>query len=143
MRHPPDMCPHVQSENIFQPEFLMGSSDKNPAIRNMVGSQFREHLSGRGIKGSGRLVHQPDRAFRDQKPGNGDASFLSCRKEPCRKIDGMTKPDPLERCLDILTRSQIFLPEQQIFTHAERRLECIVVGEIVAVLAKPALATTL
>jgi hypothetical protein len=113
----------------------MGRGHDQAALAQMRLQQSCEAVLRTGIKRAGWLIEQPDRTFHRDQSGNGQPPALPRRKVGGRQIDQVFKTDRSKRSADLRAwRTKKARPELKVFADRERRLQGVLMAEIMRLL---------
>jgi hypothetical protein len=111
----------------------MGGSYENTAAAAVCRHQPGKALRRSVVQPRRRFVQQPERAVRNQEPGDRGAPPLAGRQIAERQMPDAGKPDDLQGLLGGQFRlAAEIAPEAQILRDAECRLHRVLMAEIVA-----------
>src|SRR5215469_2734871 len=135
-RHPLSRLPQRQLFCPIQSDRSVGGGDDEPAAGEMGAHELGEHCLRRRVEGRGRFIKQPDRPLDHDQPRKREAPPLSGgeidRGQLGKPVEahGGEGDVPLSRAAAEETR-----PEIEVFPYRERRLQCVLMAEIVRLLA--------
>src|SRR5262252_3275402 len=135
-RLPPIRLPQRQLFCPIQSDRSVGGGEDKPAAGEMGAHELGEHRLRRRVEGRGRFIKQPDRPLDRDQPRKREAPPLSggeiARGQLGKPVeaDGGEGDVPLSRAAAEETG-----PEIEVLPYRERRLQCVLMAEIVRLLA--------
>jgi len=114
----------------------MGGSDDQSAAGEMGAHEIGQHRLRRRVEGRGRFIEQPDRPLDRDQPRKREAAPLSGGEIDRRQLGESVEADGGEGDVALSrAAAEKTCPEIEVFPHRERRLQCVLMAEIVGLLA--------